>query len=160
MDKVNNQDDDLVTMDGKSMDSRYAFNLNKPKKKDKPKWMRKESILDAFEAVAHEESHEEILGGKASGRSRRDSPRRQSVDVSPRKNSTLEVPDQRPIGVDANDAKRQSVPLFKEVFPTNASQTPNANDRRALSVMGKQNKFKPQFNSGRNSPLRPMPRPN
>ena len=88
------------------MDSRYAFNLKKPKKKEKPKWMRKESILDAFEAVANNESHEEILGGKASGRSRRDSPGRQSVDVSPRKNSTLEVPIQRPIGLDANDVNR------------------------------------------------------
>jgi hypothetical protein len=75
-------DDDVVTMDGNSVYSKVGYNKKAKDTFKNRKYPRKESILDAFEAVANQ-SHEEILGNVAVRASLEISPRKSQLEIEP-----------------------------------------------------------------------------
>lgn len=137
------------------MYSKVGYNARKPKNFNKNKAFphRKQSILDDFEAIAND-SHEEIVRGSQMKASVEISPRKQRLELQ----SINYAPNLRSPGRDGAKAARKSAPLFEDVKKNATPQVKQSTNtalgkdprERASSAINML-KFRPNFNSGRNS---------
>lgn len=162
LDKENGVDFDVVTMDGASEYSKVGY--KRPAAKFDPKaktFGRKDSVLDAYEHVANDDSHEEIPGGPV-----RASVKRQSLQVSPRQSSKLEMGPIKGGGLGTSKASQRKSANIEFGFKAKLKKSRDGQftgpaspktPKRASSVIGRPSG---EFQGSSVGGLRPMRRPN